>query len=945
MNLFVAVIIEHFVLADTLEHLQRPGKLASVHNMLKRAYGALAGYQRALNASTPRLDASGHLAQAGPQAARAAQGPGRQRNHGTLEYELSGHGVQRAVERKIAALRADPPASERLRATVDVLEACAFASGLGAADGAGAGAGDAGGPVRRLGSAEEPPDIVLGVFATDSAVRRGFVWLGQQLWFDAIVYTSIIASCVIIVLTPIYEDIPDQHSVLTISDADLCNVVFTVVLLVELFCRVMAHGLYFTPHGYLKSGWNQLDFAILVISVLDVARVIDSSSARAVRLVRALSPLRAVKRNVGLKNVIDALVGTIYPVVYILLFIVPTFFSFALIGKGVFGGTFFLCSGPGAEFPAGKLECCGTFAEAASGVLRPRAWEAPPHNFDDMWSSWVTLFRCSTGKFLGPMHAAIDVTAQHASPAAWASGENGLFFVFFVVVANLFVMNLFIGFIVDGFNANQGKSAADKKYTRFVRQMTQLRMHVDSAQGLQNSISRTIHKIVNRREFQVLSALGVATNAGFMLADHADASPEFVAVLDAQNLGFTLMISVEVLLQLAAYGPRAVAKDAWAVLDVAVLLGLLVGYVLDGARVGQFVKGLRLLRVLKLAAIIRPVRTVLETVLQTLPQMANIMAVLFIQLFIFACLAMQLFSTTKYGRRLGPTANFETWPNAMGTIYMIIFGDEWQVGCSNQPRRRGGGLYAPRGAGAPPLRFRSVGHPTVILGGRQDMMDDAAVLEPLCTRQFPGRSFGDCGIGRYAAVFFIVLKLVCENVRAPPRGPAQNPGPTPPHLGPPPRSEPPAPLLLPSLALLTLRRPRGQIMLNLLIGMILDNFSYVTDEVAPRPRACRHDPAASATVAFDGCHALLLLRRLSNPATSATVADARALSPLPRWRTRRMRSGPRAPPTPKSRASSPSSADSTRARPLPPVRAADAPRPGPSREASREAGPLSLRAA
>ena len=60
-------------------------------------------------------------------------------------------------------------------------------------------------------------------------------------------------------------------------------------------------------------------------------------------------------------------------------------------------------------------------------------------------------------------------------------------------------------------------------------------------------------------------------------------------------------------------------------------------------------------------------------------------------------------------------------------------------------------------------------------------MDDAAVLEPLCTRQFPGRSFGDCGIGRYAAVFFIVLKLVCENVRAPPRGPAQNPGPTPPH--------------------------------------------------------------------------------------------------------------------------------------------------------------------
>ena len=34
-----------------------------------------------------------------------------------------------------------------------------------------------------------------------------------------------------------------------------------------------------------------------------------------------------------------------------------------------------------------------------------------------------------------------------------------LFFVAYIVVARLFVMNLFVGFIVDGFNTNQGKSA------------------------------------------------------------------------------------------------------------------------------------------------------------------------------------------------------------------------------------------------------------------------------------------------------------------------------------------------------------------------------------------------------------------------------------------------------------------------------------------------------
>ncbi|KAJ1473010.1 hypothetical protein T484DRAFT_1837942, partial [Baffinella frigidus] len=41
MNLFVAVIIEHFALADTMENIGKDGKVASVHTMLKKAYSAL----------------------------------------------------------------------------------------------------------------------------------------------------------------------------------------------------------------------------------------------------------------------------------------------------------------------------------------------------------------------------------------------------------------------------------------------------------------------------------------------------------------------------------------------------------------------------------------------------------------------------------------------------------------------------------------------------------------------------------------------------------------------------------------------------------------------------------------------------------------------------------------------------------------------------------------
>lgn len=43
----------------------------------------------------------------------------------------------------------------------------------------------------------------------------------------------------------------------------------------------------------------------------------------------------------------------------------------------------------------------------------------------------------------------------------------------------------------------------------------------------------------------------------------------------------------------------------------------------------------------------------------------------------FAVLFVQLFSTTKFGMRLGPTANFKTYPDSLLAVYQMIVGDEW----------------------------------------------------------------------------------------------------------------------------------------------------------------------------------------------------------------------------------------------------------------------------
>ncbi len=52
------------------------------------------------------------------------------------------------------------------------------------------------------------------------------------------------------------------------------------------------------------------------------------------------------------------------------------------------------------------------------------------------------------------------------SPYTNANRIYSLFFISYLIIGGLFVMNLFLGFIVDGFNANKGSSEAEIQFNR-----------------------------------------------------------------------------------------------------------------------------------------------------------------------------------------------------------------------------------------------------------------------------------------------------------------------------------------------------------------------------------------------------------------------------------------------------------------------------------------------
>ena len=84
------------------------------------------------------------------------------------------------------------------------------------------------------------------------------------------------------------------------------------------FFSVMALGFYCGSDAYLRSGWNVLDFSLVVCSIVDTLFVLVSKSSpkilgilRVFRLLRTLRPLRVISRAPGLKLVVQEIVENI----------------------------------------------------------------------------------------------------------------------------------------------------------------------------------------------------------------------------------------------------------------------------------------------------------------------------------------------------------------------------------------------------------------------------------------------------------------------------------------------------------------------------------------------------------------------------------------------------------------------------------------------------------
>jgi hypothetical protein len=151
----------------------------------------------------------------------------------------------------------------------------------------------------------------LYLFARRNPFRRLCYNLQRHKQFDRIIMVLIFLSSLKLA-TDTYmtsDDFPEDHIALKMGAS--VDSFFTWVFFAESVIKIIALGLIMDSESYLRDGWSQLDFFIVVTSLIDFAlQGVEIPAIKILRLLRTLRPLRVISHDKSLRLIVTALFGS-----------------------------------------------------------------------------------------------------------------------------------------------------------------------------------------------------------------------------------------------------------------------------------------------------------------------------------------------------------------------------------------------------------------------------------------------------------------------------------------------------------------------------------------------------------------------------------------------------------------------------------------------------------
>ncbi|NWS68226.1 CAC1I protein, partial [Crotophaga sulcirostris] len=509
--------------------------------------------------------------------------------------------------------------------------------------------------------------------------------------FDYVVLAFIFLNCITIALErPQIEHRSTERIFLTVS-----NYIFTAIFVAEMTLKVVSLGLYFGDQAYLRSSWNILDGFLVFVSLIDIVVSVASAGGakilgvlRVLRLLRTLRPLRVISRAPGLKLVVETLISSLKPIGNIVLICCAFFIIFGILGVQLFKGKFYHCLGVDIRNITNRSDC----------VAANYKWVHHKYNFDNLGQALMSLFvLASKDGWVNIMYNGLDAVAVDQQPVTNNNPWMLLYFISFLLIVSFFVLNMFVGVVVENFHKCRQHQEAEEARRREEKRLRRLEKKRRKAQRLPYyatycPLRLLIHSVCTSHYLDIFITFIICLNVVTMSLEHYNQPVSLETALKYCNYLFTTVFVLEAVLKLVAFGLRRFFKDRWNQLDLAIVLLSVMGITLEEIEINaalpinptiiRIMRVLRIARVLKLLKMATGMRALLDTVVQALPQVGNLGLLFMLLFFIYAALGVELFGKLVCNDEnpcegMSRHATFENFGMAFLTLFQVSTGDNW----------------------------------------------------------------------------------------------------------------------------------------------------------------------------------------------------------------------------------------------------------------------------
>lgn len=339
------------------------------------------------------------------------------------------------------------------------------------------------------------------------------------------------------------------------------------------------------PDAYFTSGWNIMDGSLVIISIVDLLMSLISSSSprifgilRVFRLLRSLRPLRVINRAPGLKLVVQTLLSSLRPIGNIVLICCTFFIIFGILGVQLFKGAFFYCDGPDIKDVQNKTDC-----------LRDKrnTWVNRKYNFDDLGKALMSLFVLSSRDgWVNIMYTGLDAVGVDQQPEENYSEWRLLYFIAFILLVGFFVLNMFVGVVVENFHRCREEQEKEERVRRAAKRALQMekkrrKMHEPPYYDNYSKPRLLVHNVVTSKYFDLAIAAVIGLNVVTMAMEFYMMPKALTYALKIFNYFFTAVFILESMMKVLALGIKLYMKDKWNQLDIGIVILSVVGIVLE----------------------------------------------------------------------------------------------------------------------------------------------------------------------------------------------------------------------------------------------------------------------------------------------------------------------------------------------------------------------------